>query len=396
MPEVWWSDWCQRLSGHFGAEISHSTGADTAYSTYASLVDFSSSWLFNIGADTWVFLEIKAVRSVQDYSWHQMRLFTRWLPRTNQLLIVSFGASTHLRERITRILSRPDTNHVVGPFWVYNRLFTEAGRLEDEAVWKMRDLIREKEKERSPVGRPQPDYRYLHDVARHAIHVTETLDVIAETMSRVLAEYDAFIKSHLASQGGGSTTVTDKIVSENMRRRLCFLQHVIFSLKQRSVSNEKRLQNELQLAFNMVAQHDAYVSVQIGRAAQSDSAAAKTVAFVTLAFLPPTFVSAIFSMSFFTFDGESGWAVSDKFWIYWAFSVPITLISLLVWYWHENGSVAPDRQWWPRRAETIGFARASGQAELDPELQQTRSRARQTTRRGSRGVLSTRDYIDRK
>lgn len=299
-------------------------------------------------ADTWMFLETKSIKSVQNYDWHQINLFTRWLPQTKQLLIVLFDATPYLEERIPQVLAHPEKDHLADPFWVYSRLFTEVARFEDEAVWAMRDLVRHKEKEILPAGRPQPNYRYLHDVARHAIHVTETLDVIAETMSRVLAEHNAFKQRFLAlPQAGGVTApaVANQITFETVHRRLCFLQHVIVSLRHRSVSNDKRLQNELQLAFHLVAQHDAYVSVQIGRAAQSDSAAAKTIAFVTLAFLPPTFVSAIFSMSFFNFSSDSGWVVSEKLWVYWAFAVPIMLLSILAWYWCQGGSASAVLAW---------------------------------------------------
>jgi hypothetical protein len=54
----------------------------------------------------------------------------------------------------------------------------------------------------------------------------------------------------------------------------------------------------------------------------------KSIAFVTLAFLPATFISAVFSMSFFSFDSDSGsWSVSDKLWIYWAVSIPVTIFA---------------------------------------------------------------------
>jgi hypothetical protein len=43
-------------------------------------------------------------------------------------------------------------------------------------------------------------------------------------------------------------------------------------------------------AFHTVAQYDSKVSVQVGQAAQSDSAAMKTIAFLGLTFLPATYV----------------------------------------------------------------------------------------------------------
>lgn len=68
----------------------------------------------------------------------------------------------------------------------------------------------------------------------------------------------------------------------------------------------------------------------------SDSTALKTLAFVTFIFLPPTFISSIFSMSFFKFDDEGVFRLSGDFWIYWAFALPTTIVSTIVWqFWHK-------------------------------------------------------------
>ena len=99
--------------------------------------------------------------------------------------------------------------------------------------------------------------------------------------------------------------------------------------------------------FNVVVQRDSKETVEISRlsaitsnAARIDSASMKTIAVVTLAFLPATFVcvsayiqgyqmatvtltmlQTIFSMSFFTLNvndqtGHKHWLISEKFWIY--------------------------------------------------------------------------------
>ncbi len=106
----------------------------------------------------------------------------------------------------------------------------------------------------------------------------------------------------------------------------------------------------------MVTQRDSKATVRIGKAARSDSAAMKTVAVLTLTFLPATFVSvsrwtrvltiveirsliaiqAIFSTQSFSFapespPGQDSWVVSSHFWIFWAFSIPLTLVTIILW-----------------------------------------------------------------
>jgi hypothetical protein len=82
--------------------------------------------------------------------------------------------------------------------------------------------------------------------------------------------------------------------------------------------------------------------------ARSDNVVIKSITVLTIFFLPATFFSvsgriwflrlkcahfnmkALFSTTFFTF-GDDGWEVSDKIWLYWAVTVPTTVIVLLIY-----------------------------------------------------------------
>lgn len=120
--------------------------------------------------------------------------------------------------------------------------------------------------------------------------------------------------------------------------------------------------------FNVVVQRDSKANVKIAtetmnisRAAKIDSASMKTIAVVTLAFLPATFVSVrssqgrvarrstdlspktVFSMSFFELSvdeqGVTQWNMSDQFWIYWVISVPLTFMTLAIWTYPQRAEL---------------------------------------------------------
>lgn len=55
----------------------------------------------------------------------------------------------------------------------------------------------------------------------------------------------------------------------------------------------------------------------------------KTISIVTLIFLPATAVGTVFSMPFFESEHL---VVSKDFWIYWAFTGPITFLTVATWY----------------------------------------------------------------
>lgn len=60
----------------------------------------------------------------------------------------------------------------------------------------------------------------------------------------------------------------------------------------------------------------------------------RTLAAVTVFFLPGTFVAAFFSMPLFHWDPQTeatSTVVSRQFWVYWAVTGPLTLGTLALW-----------------------------------------------------------------
>lgn len=271
---------------------------------------------------------MKQLRDNMSYEWNKLNIFTRWVASTSQTLVLLFDPNSPIRETILESLSKPNVIQLGIPFWVYSKILESVAHLEESAVWAIRNRVRAIETEVKTDTVPRPDYRRLHDIARHAIHVTETLDVTVQNIESISKHHVIYMDSNPNDQYSAP--------DQDIRNRLAFFRDYIKNMRHRSTSNEKRLQNEIQLAFNTVAQNNAATSVVIGRAAQIDSSTMKTIAFVTLTFLPPTFISSLFSMSFFQCSGDNGWGVSNKFWIYWVFTVPTTIATVMVWhYWHK-------------------------------------------------------------
>ncbi|XXH01977.1 hypothetical protein Hte_008341 [Hypoxylon texense] len=76
----------------------------------------------------------------------------------------------------------------------------------------------------------------------------------------------------------------------------------------------------------------ADASRQIAEAAQRDSSSMKTVAIMTMAFLPATFFAALFSVPSLDWRPDPGQnVVQSNFWIYWAFTLPATALVFGLW-----------------------------------------------------------------
>ncbi|KAF7558201.1 hypothetical protein G7Z17_g11 [Cylindrodendrum hubeiense] len=308
MPALWWTTFCRKSNGYFGCETT---------------------------SDTWTRFLVKLVDNKAQHQWYKLNIFVRWLAATQQTIVLMMDAPPALKAKMpVPLLETPSKQHLADPYWIYIQLIEEVVGLQDEAVWTTRTHVRNAEKRRVTTASPTPNYAYLHDLARHIIHVSETLDLTIKTTGSVLQQHTAFMQD-------GSRTLPSKAAYRNIHERLLFFEQMFEALRCRASSNKERLQNEIQLAFNVVAEYDAGISLEIGRATQSDSAAMKTIAFLTLAFLPATFISAIFSTSFFSYDAGGGWTMSSKIWVYWAFAIPVTLITCVLWYfWQQNLSNA--------------------------------------------------------
>ncbi|KAK3650334.1 hypothetical protein LTR56_006310 [Elasticomyces elasticus] len=113
------------------------------------------------------------------------------------------------------------------------------------------------------------------------------------------------------------------------------------SLKQIVTYHQRVAQNLVDVVYTMLSQRDNHIShrmnkdsmtltqasVSLARTAKADSSAMKTLALIGTIFLPGTFLSALFSVDgMFNWNAEPGQnVVGHRFWIYWAFTIPITI-----------------------------------------------------------------------
>ncbi|KAK5633815.1 hypothetical protein RRF57_009529 [Xylaria bambusicola] len=74
-------------------------------------------------------------------------------------------------------------------------------------------------------------------------------------------------------------------------------------------------------------------SLEITKATSRDSKHMRSIALVTMLFLPGTFFAGVFSMSFFDWSGNNGQPLVSKYiWIYVLCTVLVTLVTLGLWY----------------------------------------------------------------
>lgn len=91
--------------------------------------------------------------------------------------------------------------------------------------------------------------------------------------------------------------------------------------------------------YNIIAQKESKLNFQmageqrkLAHASKRDSAAMKIISLLGAVFLPGAYLASVFSMTFFNFQNNTDPVVSNKFWIYWAVTVPVTMVITAIWY----------------------------------------------------------------
>lgn len=79
-------------------------------------------------------------------------------------------------------------------------------------------------------------------------------------------------------------------------------------------------------------------STRIAEDTKRDSSSMKTVAVMTMAFLPGTFVAALLALPSFDWGPAAG-----QFWVYWAVTIPSTILVFLIWGLLTNGRWVKER-----------------------------------------------------
>ncbi|RHZ47723.1 uncharacterized protein CDV56_104086 [Aspergillus thermomutatus] len=265
---------------------------------------------------SWTCFKIKHVVKPGEYEWIQPAVFVQWHPQEDRQLVFFLNLPPVVAKYLAE--HRPSTNQRRNPF-IWHALFAQGVVEEyDKSIWSLRDLVRDIEKARNQPHPPALNFPNLHDIARHIFHSNETLEVAAHTLQSLIDEQTRFRAEHAELVNGNRGAWL------HAAQRAHFVAKQLHSLMTRSKSLSERLRNEINLAFNLVS--------------QKDSAMMKTVAVVSMVYLPGTFISGLFGTNFFNLSGNDGsqsWIMSGNFWLYWAITLPLTFATVAVWAsWH--------------------------------------------------------------
>ncbi|KAF2009029.1 hypothetical protein BU24DRAFT_497592 [Aaosphaeria arxii CBS 175.79] len=134
---------------------------------------------------------------------------------------------------------------------------------------------------------------------------------------------------------------TSNLQTRSTRAKVRHLTSLAKGLKRQMTAMKEVGQADMSVLYSITSQADSRLSAKMAAASSRDSAAMKTLAFLTTLFLPGTAVATIFSMDMFNWrpsspsspssDSEESKVVAELFWVYWAVTVPLTIVVAVGW-----------------------------------------------------------------
>ncbi|KAI0595451.1 hypothetical protein F4775DRAFT_585507 [Biscogniauxia sp. FL1348] len=140
-------------------------------------------------------------------------------------------------------------------------------------------------------------------------------------------------------RGRGEGEEALRALHSELLSRLDFLMVKLEGLENYTHVSLERLNMQREVMHSIINQRESRLSLRIAAeqhrladASKRDSSSMKTLTFLGSIFLPGTFVSSLFSMSFFDFSGDITGQVSKSLWLYFAITVPLTLLIVGGWW----------------------------------------------------------------
>jgi Mg2+ and Co2+ transporter CorA len=149
---------------------------------------------------------------------------------------------------------------------------------------------------------PSHHFTGLHNLAKHTIYLRENCEAALTTL-------DDLRDHHKTTFVGDSPSISQKLTCQALK-----YQKTLFQSTQRRLSSlDARMENIIQLSFHIVTQGDS-------RLMQSENQSMKTIAVMTLIFMPLNTVAAIFGSEFMALqdDEQRRIIVSKDFWLLWS------------------------------------------------------------------------------
>lgn len=151
--------------------------------------------------------------------------------------------------------------------------------------------------------------------------------VMLEDHTRQLKQLQLAIEAFTSNKTNPSSEEEEESITQALR----LIGQQIESYIMRLHYLRERGKNQSTVVFNLMTRADTQASISLAKSAKKDSSSMKVIAVMTMAFLPATFLAALFAVPSLKWDDEEK-VMQDNFWVFWAFALPATALVFGLWF----------------------------------------------------------------
>ncbi|KAF9701755.1 hypothetical protein EKO04_000282 [Ascochyta lentis] len=234
-----------------------------------------------------------------------------------------FGAPASLGDRLRKLKDVAICDDLMqDPYVLLEVVLEEMYKVLDQTGWAISQIFGDIETQTLEMATtpgkakelPPDHFTGLHNLAKHTTYLRENCDSALATLQGLRHHHTAVTGDH------------PEPAQEFTRQALEYRKTLFQSTQRRLASLDKRMANIIQLSFHLVTQGDS-------RTMQSENQSMKTIAVMTLIFMPLGTIAGIFGTQFMRLDENAPFHmhVSQDFWLLWIIAVPLTVIVTVIW-----------------------------------------------------------------
>ncbi|KAI0096335.1 hypothetical protein GGR51DRAFT_32538 [Nemania sp. FL0031] len=162
---------------------------------------------------------------------------------------------------------------------------------------------------------------------------------IIKEMKAAMSKFKETMNNFGESMSMDKNTKKLKALHSSMGSRLEFYRVKLTGQEHYIHTTLERLHIQREALYNIIAQKGSKLNLEmavqqrrLAHASKRDGTAMKTLSLLGAIFLPGTFLSSVFSMTFFNFKVPDNREVSQELWIYFVITIPLTLAIVGTWW----------------------------------------------------------------
>ncbi|KAK8877072.1 hypothetical protein PGQ11_002018 [Apiospora arundinis] len=168
-----------------------------------------------------------------------------------------------------------------------------------------------------------------------SVDVATSMAKTLEDSPRWEAWLEKWLKKTVDEERKKDVLLQFETVARSMPDAVRLLCDRIHTVDQTAKATQKRAKAQANVVSGLIAREDTRFSHHLADRARRDGSTMKVIALMTMGFLPATFYAALWSIPVLEEPGLT----KDDFWVYWAFTVPTTIVIFLVWDWLNDNNL---------------------------------------------------------